>query len=142
MPRGRIPKGLSPRDRMRRKLRTKRGRERYALRMETVEPVFGQIKQGRGFRQFLLRGLAKVNREWLLICTGHNLLKLFRFGEGKPRKARATGPAGNNRDWHGTATRGIFRLMPAYACTPRTRTVAVGWPQLNPCQSAIPRTAC
>ena len=59
-PRGRIPKGLSARDRMRRKLRTKRGRERYALRMETVEPVFGQIKQGRGFRQFLLRGRAKV----------------------------------------------------------------------------------
>ena len=81
-PRGRIPKGLSPRDRMRRKLRTKRGRERYALRMETVEPVFGQIKQGRGFRQFLLRGLEKVNSEWSLICTGHNLLKLFRFGKG------------------------------------------------------------
>ncbi len=68
---------------MRRKLRTKRGRERYALRMETVEPVFGQIKQGRGFRQFLLRGLEKVNREWHLICTGHNLLKLFRYGAGK-----------------------------------------------------------
>ena len=80
-PRGRIPKGLSVRNRMRRKLRTKRGRDRYALRMETVEPVFGQIKQGRGFRQFLLRGLAKVNREWLLICAGHNLLKLFRFGQ-------------------------------------------------------------
>ena len=59
-PRGRIPKYLSPRDRMRRKLQTKRGRRRYALRMGTVEPVFGQIKQGRGFRQFLLRGLEKV----------------------------------------------------------------------------------
>ena len=47
-PRGRIPKQLSPRDRMRRKLQTKRGRQRYALRMATVEPVFGQIKQGRG----------------------------------------------------------------------------------------------
>ena len=80
-PRGRMPEGLSVRNRMRRKLRTKRGRDRYALRMETVEPVFGQIKQGRGFRQFLLRGLAKVNREWLLICAGHNLLKLFRFGQ-------------------------------------------------------------
>ena len=45
------------------------------LRMQTVEPVFGQIKQGRGFRQFLLRGLEKVNGEWSLICTGHNLLK-------------------------------------------------------------------
>ena len=78
-PRGRIPKGLPPRDRMRRKLQTKRGRQRYALRMETVEPVFGQIKQGRGFRQFLLRGLEKVQGEWSLICTGHNLLKLFKF---------------------------------------------------------------
>ena len=79
-PRGRIPKHLSARNRMRRKLQTKRGRLRYALRMATVEPVFGQIKQGRGFRQFLLRGLEKVNGEWLLICTGHNLLKLFRYG--------------------------------------------------------------
>ena len=79
-PRGRIPSHLSPRDRMRRKLQTRRGRQRYALRMQTVEPVFGQIKQGRGFRQFLLRGLKKVNGEWSLICTGHNLLKLFRFG--------------------------------------------------------------
>ena len=69
-PRGRIPSHLSPRDRMRRKLQTRRGRQRYALRMQTVEPVFGQIKQGRGFRQFLLRGLEKVNGEWSLICTG------------------------------------------------------------------------
>ena len=83
-PRGRIPRQLSPRDRMRRKLRTKRGRQRYALRMETVEPVFGQIKAGRGFRQFLLRGLEKVNGEWSLICTGHNLLKLFRCGRLAP----------------------------------------------------------
>ena len=65
-PRGRMPRGLSARDLMRRKLRTKRGRERYALRMETAEPVFGQIKQGRGFRQFLLRGLEKVKGEWSL----------------------------------------------------------------------------
>ena len=64
---------------MRRKLQTKRGRQRYAQRMGTVEPVFGQIKQGRGFRQFLLRGLEKVQGEWSLICTGHNLLKLFPF---------------------------------------------------------------
>ena len=76
-PRGRIPRHLSTADRMRRKLRTQRGRQRYALRMGTVEPVFGQIKQGRGFRQFLLRGLEKVKLEWKLICAGHNLLKLF-----------------------------------------------------------------
>ncbi len=92
-PRGRIPSHLSPRDRMRRKLQTRRGRQRYALRMQTVEPVFGQIKQGRGFRQFLLRGLEKVNGEWSLICTGHNLLKLFRFGVNLHRKARVHGPA-------------------------------------------------
>ena len=81
---------------MRRKLQTRRGRQRYALRMQTVEPVFGQIKQGRGFRQFLLRGLEKVNGEWSLICTGHNLLKLFRFGAGR---------AGNGRDTGRTHTR-------------------------------------
>lgn len=84
-PQGRIPSRLSPADRMRRKLRTKKGRQRYALRMGTVEPVFGQIKQGRGFRQFLLRGLEKVEREWQLICTGHNLLKLFTWGGEKPQ---------------------------------------------------------
>ncbi len=83
-PRGRIPRHLSPRDRMRRKLQTRRGRQRYALRMETVEPVFGQIKAGRGFRQFLMRGLDKVQGEWSLICTGHNLLKLFRCGRLAP----------------------------------------------------------
>ena len=79
-PHGRIPKHLSPKDRMRRKLQTRRGRQRYALRMQTVEPVFGPIKQGRRFRQFLLRGLDEVNGEWSLICTGHNLLKLFPSG--------------------------------------------------------------
>ncbi len=79
-PRGRIPTRLSPRDRMRRKLRTRCGQARYALRIATLEPVFGQVQQGRGFRQFLLRGLAQVQGEWLLNCTGHNLLKLFQFG--------------------------------------------------------------
>ena len=76
-PRGRIPKGLSVADRMRRKLNTKKGRQCYGLRKELSEPVFGQIKQARGFRQFLLRGKEKVSGEWQLICTGHNVLKLF-----------------------------------------------------------------
>ena len=80
-PRGRIPRHLSPADRM----RTQRGRQRYALRMGTVEPVFGQIKQARGFRQFLLRGLAKVKLEWKLICAGHNLLKLFSALNSHPK---------------------------------------------------------
>ena len=76
-PRGRIPKDLSVVDRMRRKLRTKKGKERYGLRKELPEPVFGQIKQARGFRQFMLRGEGKVGGEWKIICAGHNLLKLF-----------------------------------------------------------------
>ena len=76
-PRGRIPNDLSIIDRMRRKLRTKKGRKCYGLRKELPEPVFGQIKQVRGFRQFLFRGLEKVSGEWKFICTSHNLLKLF-----------------------------------------------------------------
>ena len=58
------------------KLRRGGHRSRYRLRKQTVEPVFGQIKQARGFRQFLLRGIRKVSGEWSLICTVHNLLKL------------------------------------------------------------------
>jgi len=81
-PRGRIPKSLSIVDRMRRKLRTKKGRECYGLRKKLPEPVFGQIKQARGFGQFLLRGSDKVSSEWKVICTGHNLLKLFKAHEG------------------------------------------------------------
>ena len=76
-PRGRPPAGLSVADRMRRTLRTKPGRCLYARRKAIVEPVFGQIKQGRGFRQFLLRGMRKVRGEWALICTTHNVLKLW-----------------------------------------------------------------
>jgi hypothetical protein len=77
-PRGRIPKGLSAKGLARRKLSTIRGRTIYAKRKTIVEPVFGQIKQARGFRQFLLRGITKVKGEWSLICTTHNLLKLWR----------------------------------------------------------------
>jgi IS5 family transposase len=61
---------------MSRRLRQGGHRSRYRLRKQTVEPVFGQIKAARGFRQFLLRGLAKVTEEWRLVCTAHNLLKL------------------------------------------------------------------
>jgi len=79
-PRGRIPKGLSLEGRMRRKLRTKKGRATYGKRKGIVEPVFGQIKFGRGLRQFLLRGLEYVALEWDLWCIGHNLLKLWGSG--------------------------------------------------------------
>jgi len=61
---------------MRDKLKRAGWRTRYRLRKQIVEPVFGQIKQARGFRQFLLRGFEKVKAEWALICTAHNLTKL------------------------------------------------------------------
>ena len=75
--RGPIPEGLSLIDRVRRKLMKKSGRRTYALRKQIVEPVFGQIKSARGLRQFLLRGREKVQGEWSLWCTTHNLLKLW-----------------------------------------------------------------
>ena len=62
--------------RMRQRLRQGARRSRYRLRKQIVEPVFGQIKHGRGFRQFLLRGQSRVACEWSLLCTAHNLLKL------------------------------------------------------------------
>ena len=78
VPRGRIPRGLSAKQRMARKLRTKRGREKYAKRKGMIEPIFGQLKQVLGFRQFSLRGLAAMRSEWRLMCAVHNLLKLWR----------------------------------------------------------------
>ncbi len=79
-PRGRIPANATVKERMARKLRTVKGRGTYKKRKQIVEPVFGQIKETRGFRRFLLRGLQNVSAEWDLICLTHNLLKLFRSG--------------------------------------------------------------
>jgi transposase len=78
-PRGPLPKGATRVDRMRRKLQTKVGAAIYGTRKTVVEPVFGQIKQARGFRQFLLRGLEKVKGEWAIVCLTHNILKLHRI---------------------------------------------------------------
>jgi hypothetical protein len=73
-----LPASASVQQRMWQKLRSPEGRAIYNLRQAIVEPVFAQIKHIRGFRQFLLRGLVQVEAEWLLVCTTHNLLKLFR----------------------------------------------------------------
>lgn len=81
-PRGPVPKGATRVDGMRRKLQTKAGAAVYAARKGIVEPVFGQIKQARGFRQFMLRGLKKVQGEWALVCLTHNILKLHRLADG------------------------------------------------------------
>ena len=74
------PANLTRRERMARKLRTVKGRAVYACRKAIVEPVFGQIKHARGFRQFLRRGCDAVRHEWALLCTVHNLLKLHTAG--------------------------------------------------------------
>ena len=79
-PRGRIPKDLTRKERMLRKLSTQRGRAEYGKRKTTAEPVLGQIKEALGFRQFLLRGHRKVQGEWSLVCMANNILKLMRSG--------------------------------------------------------------
>jgi len=80
VPRGRIPKEMTIKDRMARKLRTKNGKDLYKKRKQIVEPVFGQIKEAPGFRRFHLRGLEAVTGEWNLVCLTHNILKLFHSG--------------------------------------------------------------
>lgn len=76
-PRGRIPADLTATQRMERQLRTRVGGEEYKLRSQTIEPVFGQIKDCRGFDSFYGRSLSSADSEWQLICGTHNLLKLF-----------------------------------------------------------------
>jgi len=80
--RGPLPREASRVERMERKLESKVGAAVYATRKFIVEPVFGQIKQARGFRQFLLRGIEKVRGEWALICMTHNILKFHKICSG------------------------------------------------------------
>lgn len=72
------PDDATPKEKMAAKLQTTKGREMHRRRKTIPEPVFGQIKEARGFRRFLLRGITAVRHEWDLICATHNLLKLFR----------------------------------------------------------------
>lgn len=96
-PRGRVPKGLTARGRMERKLRTKRGREIYRRRGAMVEPVFGQMKDRQGADRFSMRGLTRCRGEWDLDAAVHNLRKLHRDSVHKtatalsrvPRSAKA-----------------------------------------------------
>ena len=67
-------------ERMAAKVRTPEGKALYARRQVIVEPVFGQIKEARGFRRFLLRGIENIRGEWRLVCLTHNLLKIWRYG--------------------------------------------------------------
>ena len=75
-----VPAQPSVAEAMREKMRSPEGQAVYKMRQAVVEPVFGQIKERRGFRRFLLRSLKKVAAEWPILCLTHNLLKLFRAG--------------------------------------------------------------
>lgn len=79
-----VPDEHAARVAMRHRLGTAAGRQAYGRRKQTVEPVFGQLKERRGLRRFLLRGLAKVRAEWTLWCLTHNLLKLVRALRARP----------------------------------------------------------
>ena len=80
-----MPQGLNIFERMRHRLKTKKGRKAYSKRGITAEPVFGQLKDGRGFERLMRRGHRACDSEWSLMCTSHNLLKLFNL-----RKALGT----------------------------------------------------
>ena len=98
-PRGRIPSGLTPTQRMARKLSTKAGHAHYARRKAIVEPVFGQIKEAGGFRRFSLRGLGSATGEWQLVCAVHNIGKLFRSGKAGKVLPDWSPPAARRSAW-------------------------------------------
>jgi len=87
-PRGPIPKTLTLKERMQRKLLTLKGRQTYALRKTIPEPVIGQIKNVMGFREFSLRGQDNARNEWFLVTGAHNLWKLFRACCAQPRRRK------------------------------------------------------
>lgn len=84
---GEPPDDASPKAAMEHRLCTEEGRALYKLRSQTVEPVFGQIKEARRLRRFRRRGLAAVGAEWNMACAAHNLLKLFRARQRAPASA-------------------------------------------------------
>lgn len=89
---GEPPPGLSALEVMEHRLRTPEGTAIYALRSHTVEPVFGQTKTNRGFREFMRRGLTAVTSEWQLICLTHNINKLYTQTKGQPLHQLLTDP--------------------------------------------------
>lgn len=97
-PRGRMRADMTGREKMERKLLTKAGRATYKLRGQTIEPVFGQVKDARGCDRFMRRGLRAASSEWSLMCATHNLLKLWRSGKAKLCGILAS-LAPRGRDW-------------------------------------------
>jgi len=100
---------------MRERLASEEGRAVYARRKAIVEPVFGQIKQGRGFRRFSFRGLGPVEAEWQLVCLTHNLLKLFRAQAGIGRGSGGRKPRPQSPREHRGRTSPCFQPAAASA---------------------------
>lgn len=75
-----VAEGATAKERMAAKVGTAAGRALYARRKVIVEPVYGEIEGGRGFRRFSVRGLEKINGEWRLVCLTHDLLEIWRYG--------------------------------------------------------------
>jgi hypothetical protein len=84
-----LPEGAAPLQAMAHQLKTRAGRAAYALRKQTIKPVFGIIKQAMGFRQFLMRGLQQVRGEWTLVCLAWNCKRMaaLQRNAGKLRPA-------------------------------------------------------
>ena len=80
------PEGATPREAIRHRRGTEAGRSIYKMGKAIVEPVFGHIKEWRGFRRFSFRGVVNARLEWQLICLTGNLLKLYR-SERSPQTA-------------------------------------------------------
>jgi transposase len=87
------PPEAPTKEKMSHRLRTAAGKAKYALRKQTVEPVFGIIKSAMRFRQFLLRGLAKVSLEWTLVALAYNFKRLFRLVQRSRQPTEGLAPA-------------------------------------------------
>jgi len=124
---------------MRAKLQTPTGKAIYKRRKEVVEPVFGQIKEGRGFRRFSLRGKVKAGGERTLVCLTHNLLKLFRASHTTvPRPAGGGGQSGARRAVTGAI--GTARSALRGACGAIASAIQRRWRHLPTPQSILTRT--
>ncbi|MGH9023557.1 MAG: transposase [Acidimicrobiia bacterium] len=80
---GPVPEGAGTLAAMEHRLRTEQGAAAYGRRSCTVEPIFGQVKENRGIRRFMRRGLAAAESEWQLVCATSNVLKLFSHAQGR-----------------------------------------------------------
>ena len=124
-PRGRIPAGLSVRERMRRTLTTQRRRRLYEQRRWMIEPVFGQIEENRGIRRFQRRGFEACASEWKLLAASHNLRKHYRHTQsrGSPAPLGRRSPRPRTQPRHARLSSPVQHRRAHFRCqrAPRSR---------------------